>query len=189
MLEMSHVSFGYGLKRSILKDFSLSLSNGGRICLQGASGAGKTTVLRLAMGLERPRHGTVSLPQGTRISAVFQEDRLLVHKTVLENVVLFGQEETAREILCKLELGEELNAMPAALSGGQKRRVALARALNHPFDLLILDEALTGLDEESRKQCLTAIDTAVGDRCLLMASHDLRDAEMLRAEIRGVTEC
>ena len=79
--------------------------------------------------------------------------------------------------------------MPAALSGGQKRRVALARALNHPFDLLILDEALTGLDEESRKRCIAVIDEAVGDRCLLMASHDMRDAEALHAELRGVAEC
>lgn len=188
MLEMSHVSFGYGLKRNILKDFYLSLPDGGRICLQGASGAGKTTVLRLAMGLEKPRRGTVMLTPGTRISAVFQEDRLLPHKTVLENVALFGDGEKAREILCKLMI-EETDAMPADLSGGQKRRVALARALVHPFDLLILDEALTGLDEESRCVCLTAIDEAVGDRCLLMASHDPRDAEILRAEIRGIMSC
>ncbi len=186
MLEMSRVSFGYGLKRNFLKDFSLLLPDGGRICLQGASGAGKTTVLRLAMGLERPRRGSVTLSPGTRISAVFQEDRLLSHKTALENVALFGEEKTARETLCKLLPEEHLTALPAALSGGQKRRVALARALNHPFDLLILDEALTGLDEESRSVCLAAIDEAVGDRCLLMVSHDLRDAQVLRAEIRGL---
>ena len=189
MLEMSHVTFGYGLKRNILKDFSLSLPDGGRICLQGASGAGKTTVLRLAMGLEKPRRGTVTLTPGARISAVFQEDRLLPHKTVLENVALFGEPESAKEMLCKLGMGEYTEVLPAALSGGQKRRVALARALAHDFDLLILDEALTGLDEESRGLCLAAIDEAVGDRCLLMASHDQRDAQVLRAENRGVTEC
>ena len=189
MLEISHVTFGYGLKRSILKDFSLSLPDSGRICLQGASGAGKTTVLRLAMGLEKPRRGSVTLPAGVQLSAVFQEDRLLPHKTVLENAALFGEGTSAYEMLCKLGLGECLTAYPTALSGGQKRRVALARALVHPFDLLILDEVLTGLDEENRQACLAAIDEAVGDRCLLMASHDLRDAEFLCAEIREVTEC
>ena len=186
MLEMKGVSFGYGLKRNILKDFSLLLPDGGRICLQGASGAGKTTVLRLAMGLEKPRHGMVTLTPGTRISAVFQEDRLLPHKTVWENVALFGEEKSARDILCKLGMSEYLAAYPAALSGGQKRRVALARALAHPFDLLILDEALTGLDEETRLLCLAVIDETMGGSSLLMASHDLRDAEALGAEIRGV---
>lgn len=188
MLEMSHVTFGYGLRRNILRDFSLLLPDGGRICLQGASGAGKTSVLRLAMGLERPRLGNIALRPGTKISAVFQEDRLLPQKTVLGNVALFSSVELARKILCKLELEEYLNSDPASLSGGQKRRVALARALAHPFDLLILDEALTGLDEKSRQVCLTAIDEAVGEKCLLMVSHDLRDAEMLGAEIKTITE-
>ena len=186
MLEMSHVTFGYGLKRNVLKDFSLSLPDGGRICLQGASGRGKTSVLRLAMGLEKPRRGSVILSPGTRISVVFQEDRLLPHKTVLENAALFGEEKVAKDMLCKLMMGEYLTAMPAELSGGQKRRVALARALVHPFDLLILDEALTGLDEACREVCLAAIDEAVGDRCLLLATHDRRDAEALHAEMRGI---
>ena len=189
MLEMRNVSFGYGLRDSVLREFFLTVPDGGRICLHGASGRGKTTILRLAMGLERPRRGEVHLAPGTRISAVFQEDRLLPRKTVLANVALFSNVEQARAVLCKLNMEEYLNVYPANLSGGQKRRVALARALAHPFDLLILDEALTGLDEENRQVCLAAIDEAVGDRCLLMASHDLRDAESLRAEIRGVTEC
>ena len=189
MLEIENVSFSYGLRKSVIKDFSLRLDDGERICLQGASGAGKTTVLRLAMGLEKPRHGTVTLTPGTKISAVFQEDRLLPHKTVGENVALFSDRKTAEDMLCKLGAGEYVASLPSALSGGQKRRVALARALAHPFDLLILDEALTGLDEESRAVCLAAIDETVGNRSLLMATHDLREAQALRAEIRGVAEC
>lgn len=187
MLEMRHVTFGYGRKRNVLQDFSLLLPDGGRICLQGVSGGGKTTVLRLVMGLEKPWRGEVLLTPGTKISAVFQEDRLLMQKTVLENVALFSTEETARKMLCKLAMEEYLNSDPASLSGGQKRRVALARALCHPFDLLILDEALTGLDEENRQLCLAVIDETVGNRGLLMASHDLREAEALHAGIKEVS--
>ena len=189
MLEVQNVTFGYSLRDSVIKDFSLTVPDGGRICLQGASGVGKTTLLRLAMGLERPRRGSVSLTPGTKISAVFQEDRLLPQDTVLGNVALFSDVERAKETLCKLNLKEYLNTYPETLSGGQKRRVALARALAHPFDLLILDEALTGLDEETRLLCLAVIDETVGGSGLLMASHDLRDAEALHAEIREVPLC
>lgn len=184
MLELRDVTFGYGRHEEVLRDFSLYLPDGGRVCLQGASGAGKTTVLRLVMGLEKPRRGAVILTTGTRLSAVFQEDRLLPDRTAAGNVALFGGEEAANEILEKLGLGGCRNALPSALSGGQKRRVALARALAHPFDLLILDEALTGLDAQSRAICLAAIDEAVRGRSLLMVSHEGRDAAALCAAVR-----
>lgn len=186
MLEMQHVTFGYGLKKSCIRDFSLTLPDGARLCLQGASGAGKTTILRLAMGLEKPRRGTVRWGAETRLSAVFQEDRLLPNKTAWENVALFSDEETAKKVLCRLGASEWLMAAPMALSGGQRRRVALARALAHPFDLLILDEALTGLDEENKALCLDAIDEAVEGKSLLMVTHDRQEAETLHAWIRGI---
>lgn len=181
MVQFDRVSFGYALWKPILRDVSLCIERGARICLTGASGKGKTTVLRLIMGLEKPRKGAVLLAEGTRISAVFQEDRLLPHKTVLENVALFSDEQTACEKLCKLGLADVLSAYPAELSGGMKRRVALARALCHEFDLLILDEPLTGLDADSKAVCLAAIDEAVGGRTLLMVSHDPAEAATLRA--------
>lgn len=181
MVRLDNVTFGYALWKPILRDFSLTAEPGARICLTGASGKGKTTVLRLIMGLEKPRKGTVFMPEGIRISAVFQEDRLLPHKTVLENTALFSDAETARGTLCKLGVGGVTEEYPSALSGGMKRRVALARALSHPFDLLVLDEAFTGLDAQSKERCLTAVDAAVGDRTLLMVSHDESEAAALGA--------
>ena len=67
-----------------------------------------------------------------------------------------------------------------------KRRAALGRALAHPFDVLVLDEALTGLDTASRAQCLAAINEAVGPRTLVMASHNADDAAALHAQIIGL---
>ena len=102
MIRFDHVTFGYALQRPILRDFSLTVPDGGRVCLTGPSGEGKTTALRLLLGLEKPRKGTVSVSEGVRFSAVFQEDRLLPWKTVLENAALFSDEETACRVLTAL---------------------------------------------------------------------------------------
>lgn len=187
MLRLDHVTFGYGAEVPVVRDFSLEIPQGGRVCLTGPSGQGKTTVLRLLLGLEAPRQGTVFVPAGTRFSAVFQEDRLLPWKTILENAALFSDEATARRILTELGLGDSLDALPETLSGGMKRRAALGRALAHPFDVLVLDEALTGLDDETRARCLAVIDRAAGARTLVMATHDPAEAQALRARPAAVT--
>lgn len=187
MIRFEHVTFGYVPERAVLREFSLEVPSGGRVCLTGASGQGKTTALRLLMGLERPWSGTVTLPEGIRLAAVFQEDRLLPWKTVLENAALFGGQEAARHWLTAVGLDECQDALPETLSGGMRRRAALARALAHPFDVLVLDEALTGLDEAARERCLAAIDAAVGPRTLVMACHERREAEALGAAVAAVT--
>ena len=182
MIELQNVTFGYPLRKPILQDFSLTVSPGEPVCLTGPSGRGKTTVLRLLMGLERPKTGHVVVPDGLRVSAVFQEDRLLRGRTALENVALFSDAETAEAMLCRLGLEEALHWYPQALSGGMKRRVALARALAHPFDLLVLDEALTGLDGDTRTVCLQAIaEAAAVDKYVVMATHNDEEAAYLHA--------
>ena len=186
MIRLDRVTFGYGLQKEVLRDISLEIPEGGRLCLTGPSGEGKTTVLRLLLGLEKPRRGTVSVPEGTAFSAVFQENRLLPWKTVLENVALFSDGETARRCLTALGLSDSRDVMPDALSGGMKRRAALARALAHPFDVLVLDEAFTGLDRDTRARCLAAVDEAVGHRTLVMATHDESEAAALGAEIHYI---
>lgn len=183
MITLENVTFGYTPRRTIIENLSLTAAPGQPVCLWGPSGCGKTTVLRLVMGLEKPRSGKIIRPEGLRISAVFQEDRLIRTKTALENVALFCPEEEAEEMLRRLGLGDGRNQRPAALSGGMRRRVALARALAHPFDLLVLDEALTGLDDDTKAICLDAIREAAAGKYLLLATHDRAEAEALGAEI------
>ena len=103
-----------------------------------------------------------------------------------ENAALFSDKETACRILTQLGLGDSLDALPETLSGGMKRRAALGRALAHPFDVLVLDEALTGLDGGTKTQCLAAIDQAVGRRTLVMATHDESEAAALGAGIHYI---
>ena len=183
MIRFDRVSFGYRLRRNVLEDLSLEIRTGDRICLSGPSGCGKTTVLRLLLGLERPRRGSVTGTEEVRFSAVFQEDRLIPGKTVLENAALFAGEADARSILERLGLGDALDSLPGEMSGGQRRRAALGRALAHPFDVLVLDEALTGLDPAAAEQCLALIHESVGDKTLVMVTHDLTHARRLGAVV------
>ena len=118
MITLENVTFGYTPRRMLIENLSLAMEPGQPVCLWGPSGCGKTTVLRLVMGLEKPRSGKIVRPEGLRISAVFQEDRLIRTKTALENVALFCPEEEAEEMLRRLGLGDGLNQRPAALSGG-----------------------------------------------------------------------
>ncbi len=190
MLIFDRVTFGYSRKKIILRDFSLTVADGERVSLSGKSGSGKTTVLRLAMGLITPKSGFVRVPGTLRCSAVFQEDRLIPWKTILENTVLFADEtpgttrkEESMRILSMLGIADSADSYPAELSGGMKRRAALARALVRKSDLLILDEAFTGLDDATREACLQCTDREARGRMILMATHDLAEAEFLGARV------
>ena len=192
MIAFENVSFGYKRGINVLSGFSLEVPDGGRVCLFGKSGCGKSTVLRLAMGLAKPGSGRITGTEGLAVSAVFQEDRLIPWKTVLENVALFadGTERAAAApadraayYLRALGLGDVLHSLPGELSGGMKRRVALARALAHKFDLLVLDEPFTGLDEAAKRNAIELVSREAEGKMLLLATHDLLEAEALGAEI------
>jgi len=181
VIRFENVTFFYQARRPVVENFSLEIPDGDRLCLSGPSGEGKTTVLRLLMGLERPRRGRITGTEGLRFSAVFQEDRLIPERTALENVALFSDDETARAALARLGLDDVLRSLPVELSGGQRRRVALARALAHPCDVLVLDEALTGLDEAASERCLAAIRRAAEGKTLVLVTHESAHAAALGA--------
>ncbi len=149
MIRFDDVSFSYPGK-PVLSHFSFEIGPHDRICLFGPSGCGKTTIARLLLGLERPALGRITGAEGLRAAVVFQEDRLLPWKSVLENAALAtGDLESARNALAQLGLSAEENSYPDALSGGMKRRLAIARAVATPADIMVLDEPFTGLDENA----------------------------------------
>lgn len=166
--------------RPVIRDFSMRLDPGCRVCLTGPSGSGKTTLLRLLMGLEKPDSGQLSIPRGTRFSAVFQEDRLLEQLTAAANVSLVSPAPLGdiTALLKALGLDMESLAQPvSAFSGGMKRRVALCRALLAQYDVLCLDEPYKGLDASLREQVIQVVDAYTQGKTVVLVTHDLREAE------------
>lgn len=180
MIILKNISFSYG-QNNIFTDFSLTVKNGERICITGNSGLGKTTLLRLIMGLENPNVGTVDT-ENAKISAVFQEDRLLPFKTVAENLLLFADYEKVKEGLSMLGISETEKLYPSELSGGMARRVSIARALARKADIYILDEPFSGLDTLNKQKAADFINFKTKGKILVAVSHSSEDAEMLNAK-------
>ena len=152
----------------------------------GPSGVGKTTLLRLILGLEKPDSGKITGVPGKK-SAVFQESRLIPELTIRGNLrLVLGNRFPETEItamLTRLDLTDCLDTPAANLSGGQQRRSALARALLYGGELLVLDEPFTGLDEDNRRKALDTIRAYPKEAIVLLVTHSREDAEALGAEI------
>lgn len=171
---------------TVLDDFSAVFTAGAITCVMGRSGCGKTTLLRLLMGLEKPNGGEiVGLP--ARMSAVFQEDRLCEDFSAYENVRIAAPKRTVDEIraaLADLLLDSEAQNKPvSALSGGMRRRVAIARALLAEGELMLMDEPFKGLDDGTREVVMAYVKAMAAGRTVILVTHDEEDAAALAARV------
>ena len=166
-----------------LKDVSLEILQGSFTCIVGPSGHGKSTLMHLIGGLDRPTDGKVYIGgmeisgiansdlarlRGTRIGFVFQFFNLLQGLTAIENVeiamMLAGvpereQRVRAEELLAQVGLAEKAGSKPSQLSGGQQQRVAIARALANDPDILLMDEPTGNLDSQAEAEILDLLQT------------------------------
>lgn len=149
----------------------LNVPAGGRACVMGASGVGKSTLLALAAGECAP------------CSMVFQDARLVEDASALDNVLVCADARvdasSAAALLRLLVPGINVHACVAELSGGQRRRVEIARVLLCPGGAVILDEPFTGLDTAARDACAEVVLDLLDGRMLLLATHDVADAQSL----------
>ena len=181
MLTIEHLTKQFG-EKTLFRDLCLTVD--GPAVLWAPSGWGKTTLLRILMGLDTPTAGRV---RGVgRAAAVFQEDRLCPQLTALQNVtlVLPGSEKQYKEQIRpdfqQIGMDAAALALPAArLSGGQKRRTALLRALWAPSDTLLLDEPFTGMDPDTLAAAAALLRTRCGTEPVLLATHDREAIRLL----------
>ncbi len=175
-MNIEHLWRSYGENQPpVLADFSLELPESGVLCLFGPSGCGKTTLLfALCEALWK---------QGKRTAFLFQEDRLLPWLSAQENVETAGAPpKEAKALLQELGLSGAEGKRPGALSGGMRRRTALARALAYGGDVLFLDEPFKGLDEQTRAQAMAVVQ-ARRPRLTVLVTHDKTEAEALSDRI------
>jgi NitT/TauT family transport system ATP-binding protein len=151
--------------RLAVADTSFSVEPGEFLAILGPSGCGKSTLLKVMAGLLQPSRGSVRIGNGqgddARVGFVFQSDALLPWRTALQNVQLAVElaggnraeaADRAAQLMNELGLGESCNMYPAQLSGGMRKRVALARALAYQPTVFMMDEPLSALDAQTRIQ-------------------------------------
>ncbi|HVZ88688.1 MAG TPA: ABC transporter ATP-binding protein [Polyangia bacterium] len=172
--------------RAILEGVRLEARPGELIAVVGKSGCGKTTLLRLIAGLDRPSTGEIRLGERGGVRMVFQEPRLLPWRRVIDNVLL-GQPKGAAhledglDVLARVGLSGRAHDWPAVLSGGERQRVALARALVSRPGLLLLDEPLGALDAFTRVEMQTLLENIWSERgfTAVLVTHDVQEAVAL----------
>lgn len=180
-IQLNNLCKAYGDK-VIFENYNRTINFNGILLIQGKSGLGKTTLMRMIAGLEKADKGEI-INSAERISFMFQEDRLIPFVTVLKNLTAVCSEEKAIKYLSLMGLENEKDNSPTALSGGMRRRVSLARTLCFDSDLVILDEPFKGLDEKLKSEICEIIKNESKNRDFIIISHDSEDAKILGAEM------
>jgi polar amino acid transport system ATP-binding protein len=175
MLTVKNLSKSFDGQK-VIDDVSFTLGKRETLVVVGPSGEGKTTLLRLLSGLETPDSGTIS---GGSVGLVFQDFNLFPQYTVLENLTLAPQilnekSRSAKRLLKQLGLSDKANSYPAGLSGGEKQRAAIARALMLKPDVLCLDEPTSALDPSLTNEVARIINNLKKQQTkMIIVTHDM----------------
>jgi len=210
-LVLTHISKTYEPSNEVLRDVSMAAAPGETVGVVGPSGCGKSTLLNIIGSLDKPTSGTVTLGgidvgglsgadlatfRSSSVGFVFQDHHLLPQLTALENVLLpslaaGGADATpsARELLGRVGLLEQADSFPARMSGGERQRVAVARAMINRPALLLCDEPTGDLDQAAGENVVALFLELAGERdvAVVMVTHNLHLAAKLsrRVELRG----
>lgn len=173
--------------QQVLNDISMTFQAGKITCIMGASGVGKTTLAYILMGLTKADSGQIIGLEGKKLSAVFQEDRLIEHWDALKNIMLVCPQGITKDDIDKnlkeIGLADYEKKPVSSLSGGMRRRVAIVRALLSDYDLLLMDEPFKGLDEDLKKQVIYHVRKKTKGKTVIIITHDKDEVDMLEADL------
>lgn len=186
----------YGINKSyadktIFRDLSLSFDSGTVTCIRGESGCGKTTLLRIIAGLEKPDSGSVE--KGDAVFAfVFQEDRLSENFNAVSNIHLVtGKRMKKDEILSHLEkagLREYAFKPVSEFSGGMKRRLAIVRAVCYDADVILMDEPFKGLDGKMKISVMDYVKEHTKGKTLIYVTHDNEEEKYMGGNVIDLSD-
>ncbi len=199
IIKIRNLKFKYkNSKDDIIKNFSIDIQKGDILSILGESGSGKSTILRIISGLEKPSSGEIKInektlvdnktflpPEARGVGMVFQDYALFPHMTVSQNVK-FGLNKLSKkdknnrlkEVLELVNLEEYTERYPYELSGGQQQRVALARALAPKPSVILLDEPFSNLDTNLKNKIRTDLKSILNETGIttIFVTHDKEDA-------------
>lgn len=197
-VSIKNISKTYGDKH-VLSHVSKEFPAGETTVIMGASGCGKTTLLRILLGLEKADSGEV-LGMPGKAAVLFQEDRLCEDVSAYENIALVLERKATRvqkeTQKCQIELEaaqvgitvEDLKQNVMELSGGMRRRIALLRALLYDADCVILDEPFKGLDAATKQNVMQYVKEKTTGRTTFLVTHDAAEADFFGRNIWKLTQ-
>ena len=204
LIRLENVSKTYrraGLETRAVQDVTFDVNEGDFLSIVGASGCGKTTVLKILAGLQQATGGTIAfngLTEGRDVGMVFQQPLLLKWRTIRENVLLPAQilgldgskaKARADDLLDMVGLGHAADRYPYELSGGMQQRAAIARALLHDPKLVVMDEPFGALDAITREKMnleMLRIRKDTG-KTFIFVTHDIQEAVFLGSAVAVLT--
>ena len=186
-IEIMNISKVYG-SNVIFDSFSGKIETGAVTCFMGSSGQGKTTLLRIILGLEQPDSGQITGMLDMRKSAVFQEYRLCENISAAANIQLVCvkplKTSNIVESMSAVGLPPDCAAQTAhSMSGGQRRRIAILRALLAEYDILCMDEPFKGLDAETKEKTMLYTKEQSKGKTVILVTHDKTECEVMDGKI------
>jgi len=186
-IKLLNISKKYG-EHLALECVNFEIKEGVTTCIMGPSGCGKTTLLRLMLGLENFEEGMITGLSGLKKSVVFQEDRLCENLTVATNIRMISAKKIDDQLLLTAieQVGlpsECLKRQVSQLSGGQKRRITILRALMSEYDILFMDEPFKGLDLETKKQVMRHVRNKTKGKTVVLVTHDQMECEAMGGDV------